>query len=204
MNFHEFLNYEPQTGSLTWRRRAREQFRSDRACNAWNARFAGKTAGSVHQNGYRELLIAGSRYQAHRVIWFMSFGCWPIGDIDHINGDKSDNRLSNLRNVSHAENGRNRAMSAHNTSGANGVSKGGKRGKWQARITVGGATRSLGYFDDFADAVAARKAAERQLDFHPNHGRSNERMDPDQRGAVSVPSVQPHPKKEKGTVLTCQ
>lgn len=90
-------------------------------------------------------------------------------DIDHINGDPSDNRLENLRNVSHEVNGRNLARRKNNTSGVTGVSRHGS--KWVARICPSRRTIYIGIFDSFDDAVAARRAAEVKYGYHPNRGR---------------------------------
>lgn len=136
-----------------------------------DGRFAGKPAGRVGGKGYREIAISGRRFQAHRLAWFLATGTWPSEEIDHINGDKADNRLANLREVSHAENGRNQPRPSNNRSGVIGVGWNATAGKWAARIKVDGWSRFLGYFDDVSGAAKARKAAELEHGFHQNHGR---------------------------------
>ena len=165
----KFFDYNPNTGVLTHRPRSADCFSADRFARAWNARFAGKPAGSLGGKGYFQVVVDGRVMQAHRVAWAIATGKDPA-EIDHINGDKSDNRLSNLRDVSHQENGRNLKRSRNNSSGVTGVGWNHLFGKWQARITVGGRSKSLGYFNCLASAANARKRAEEIYGFHPNHG----------------------------------
>nr|WP_175479900.1 HNH endonuclease signature motif containing protein [Paracoccus homiensis] len=108
--------------------------------------------------------------QAHRVAWAVIHGRWPNGEIDHINGDRSDNRLANLREVTKRENHRNMAIRSDNTSGVTGVYWAREKGKWAAYIKADKMV-ALGRYDTFAEAVAARRAAEKVLGYHPNHGR---------------------------------
>lgn len=169
----ELLSYDPETGVLTWKPRVETAFATKRAASTWNARYAGKDALTSHNGwGYRRGSVRGALYCTHRVAWALSYNEWPNGQIDHINGDRSDNRLANLRLVSHAENGRNQQMPSTSTSGVVGVHWYKKFQKWQAHITVSRRTKFLGYFDDLTEAVAARKAAELQHNFHANHGRA--------------------------------
>ena len=113
---------------------------------------------------------------AHRVAWALHHGNWPSGQIDHINGDKTDNRICNLRDVVNAENARNSAMKSNNTSGVSGVYLHKQTGKWCAQINAFGKTVGLGLFVEKRDAVIARKAAERVLGYHQNHGRKTQDM----------------------------
>lgn len=171
------LRYEPETGKLYWLERSPESFSDEgwtpqhKAAN-WNALFAGKEAFTCLRNGYRAGRVFRRSVLAHRVIWAMTFGQWPDGEIDHINGDRSDNRLSNLRVVSSMENSRNSARPRRNKSGVVGVSWKKRDKKWRAYIAVASKQISLGNFDTLAEAAAARSRAERELGFHPNHGRA--------------------------------
>lgn len=97
----------------------------------------------------------------------MHYGNWPQ-HIDHINGDRLDNRIENLREVDRAENMKNMRMPADNTSGFVGVTR--HYEKWKAQITVNGKHIYLGRFDHKKDAIAARIAANRKFGFHENHG----------------------------------
>lgn len=91
-------------------------------------------------------------------------------DIDHINGDPSDNRFVNLRNVSHQDNGRNMKLNKASTSGCPGVGFDKRRNVWCARIHLNYRNKFLGQFKSFDEAVAARRAAEVEFGFHENHG----------------------------------
>lgn len=134
----------------------------------WSARYAGKLAGTVTRGGYRYVRMDDTAFMAHRLIWKMVTGEDP-DEVDHINGDRLDNRLANLRSVSKVGNRRNKATQRNNRTGLPGVRF--RRGKWVAEIKFGGSIRHLGQFDDQEHAKVARKAAERLLGFHPNHGR---------------------------------
>lgn len=172
----QLLRYEPETGKLFWKQRDVSLF-EDRgngaAANAasWNARYAGAEAlTALNAAGYRHGAVFGCKLRAHRVAWALVHGQWPQGEIDHINGITDDNRLENLREVTGQENQRNSKRPANNTSGVVGVSWYEPARKWVARIRVIKRIH-LGYFDDFNEAVAARKAAEAAYGFHQNHGR---------------------------------
>jgi hypothetical protein len=132
----------------------------------------GEPAGSLDGNGYLRIKIDNVKYRVHRVIWLMTYGNWPDGQIDHVNGVRNDNRIENLRVVSVQDNQRNSHRRVDNTSGATGVFK--EVGGWRARIKVNGKRINLGFFDSFDAAVAARKQSESQFGFHPNHGATDE------------------------------
>ena len=169
----KLLSYDPDTGLLTWKRRPIEMFATDRAGNSWNTRYCGKPAFAADNGrGYRRGAIFDKHYLAHRVVCAIYHGTWPADHIDHINGDKLDNRIANLRDVTHAENMQNMATRIDNTSGRIGVSWNGIKGKWHSRIRAHGKDRHIGYFTDIEDAIAARAAAEVKYGYHPNHGRT--------------------------------
>lgn len=163
----KILKPDFEAGKLFWLPRERWSFHT---IDTWNTRFAGKEAFTADSNGYRIGTIFGRNYPAHRVLWLLHTKRWPK-NIDHINGDRADNRLVNLRSVSHAENMKNRWQSKRNTSGVTGVHWLAKNRKWAATIGTEGQLVYLGCFTDIADAVTARKAAEAKYGFHENHGR---------------------------------
>jgi len=152
----KLLAYDPETGVLTWK------------VSRGKARV-GAAAGSISGScGYREVgIICGRLYKAHRIAWALHYGEWPAGQIDHENHIRDDNRITNLRDVTSAENLRNRSMPSSNTSGRIGVHWHKQSQKWRAKI----AGADVGYFVSFSDACAAREAAERAHGFHENHGR---------------------------------
>lgn len=161
----EALRYDPETGKLFWRQRYDVP-------TCWNTRWAGKEAFTTTMpNGYKQGGINNTNIRAHRVIMAMVNDEWPPEEVDHINGDRADNRLCNLRLATKSENMRNMKLPSDNTSGRIGVSWDKREGKWQAYIVVEGRKKHLGRFARKADAIAAREAAEAELGFHENHGR---------------------------------
>ncbi len=155
----KYFNYDPATGILT-----NKVYRGQRA-------LAGKEAGTINSNGYRVVGLKGRLYKAHRLIWLYVHGKFPENEIDHINGITDDNRIVNLRDVTHLKNGCNLRTPSNNTSGKCGVSWSKQSGKWKAAIQVDGSKIHLGFFDDINLAQQARKAADVKYGFHPNHGR---------------------------------
>ena len=128
-----------------------------------------RVAGSLSE-GYRRVSIQGKSTGAHRVAWFLHYGKWPDGFIDHINHDRSDNRIGNLRLVSRSDNARNQKLHSHNVSGFNGVSYHKKRQEWRAVIQVDGKKKWVGAFKTKGEAIAARQIANMVYGFHENHG----------------------------------
>jgi len=168
----ECLTYEASTGFLFWKRRPLEHFANANACGVWNSKHAGNRAGSPNMKRRWSTKINAALYQNHRIAWALYYGCWPDDQIDHINGNPEDNRIVNLRVVTNAENQRNVARKKTNKSGVTGVCWH-KRGKvWQVNIRGDGRFIYLGSFRNLDDAIAARKAAERQYGYHENHGRA--------------------------------
>lgn len=118
-----------------------------------------REVGSLDNNGYRRVCFNGKRPLAHRLAWFLYYGEWPTDQIDHINGNKDDNRISNLRLASDFQNMWNRGKPQNNTSGFKGVSWHKQRQKWIALIGVNGVLKYLGYFEDLEKAAAAYQTA---------------------------------------------
>ena len=174
----QLLDYEVQTGSFSWSEPTREWFASDAHWRAYVAKQAGQNPFSIeHSGGYLLGQVGGVSLLAHRVVWAYCYGSWPDEQIDHINHDKKDNRLVNLRLAPQAENTKNSGRRSDNSSGVTGVYWVRDRKKWAAQIGLPGAkTKPLGRYTVFEDAVAARKAAEIEYGFHANHGKSIEEL----------------------------
>ena len=165
------LACDTNTGVLTWKPIEAK----DRADAMYNGKYAGKQAGTVKKNssrkGYRDLFIKGRSVCAHRLVWWFHYGVWPEKTLDHINQDRDDNRITNLREVDTETQSRNRGRNKLNTSGVTGVHYDDRIGKWVSRINAGGVRVLLGSFEDFFDAVCARRSAELKYGYSSIHGR---------------------------------
>jgi hypothetical protein len=130
----------------------------------------GDIAGTVDIDGYISVLINGKRYKAHRLIWMWHHGEFPEKNIDHINRNRADNRIENLRECSPSENAQNRKVPVSNTSGYMGVTF--LHGKWVSRIMIDGVRHNLGWFDSKEEAHQAYVEAKKKLHtFHPTISR---------------------------------
>ena len=121
----------------------------------------GDIAGSITWNGYTSIYIDGKNYRAHQLAWLYVHGVWPDTDIDHINRNKSDNRIVNLRLASRSQNNINSGLHSHNTSGFRGVYA--SRNKWAAQIKLNGKKIYLGRFNTAEEAHQCYLAAAREL-----------------------------------------
>lgn len=166
------LRYDESTGKLFWLYGERDYFSSDKGWNIFNAKYPDREA-FTHVNSWGYLCggVSGKLLLAHRVIWAICHDEWPNGEIDHIDGDKLNNKIENLRDVSGVTNRRNMPKQNNNTSGYTGVNL--KNGKWVARIGAGkrGGRIHLGRFNTIDEAIAARKDAEKRLGYSKTHGR---------------------------------
>lgn len=146
----EALSYDPESGDFKWKKKVNRRV------------VVGSAAGGLHRStGYWRLAIDGVNYKAHRLAWFWTFGVWPDGEIDHIDCDKTNNRIGNLRDVSHLKNMQNERMARRNSSTRLlGAFANGK--KFQAKIRVDGVQRYLGTFDVAEQAHAAYLSAKRE------------------------------------------
>ena len=172
---HEIFAYDPETGVLSHKDRPRWMFKSgynggETSWKTWNTQNAGKAVANCGSGGYLRVNINGNRYFAHRLIWVMVNGEWPE-EIDHINGDRTDNRLCNLRAVSRQENLRNLAKRSDNSSGHTGVSFSKRDGVYVAYIGIGNKTKVIGRYSTAEEAAEARHNAQIDLGYHENHGR---------------------------------
>lgn len=126
----------------------------------------GEIAGSLSKTGYLTICIRGKNYYCHRLAWLLMTGSWPIEHIDHVNGDRIDNRWINLRAATPSQNQQNRLrLSVKNTSGFTGVYWSASTGKWAAEIKIDRIKVRLGYFDEPAAAHEAYARAKAVL--HP-------------------------------------
>lgn len=146
------LDYDPVTGEFTWK------WRND-YLPQWNARYAGRRAGSLTRDGYCSIRLGGHHHKAHRLAWLHFYGELPSAQIDHINGERSDNRIANLRLATQIQNSANAGIRRANKSGFKGVSWDRGRRKFRAQIRNGITNTHLGRFDTPEEAHAAYVAA---------------------------------------------
>lgn len=159
----QLLDLNVETGELRW------------TAAASQGRLTQRVAGSAHAGGYRQIKIGKRVHLAHRLVWLIVHGEWPHGQVDHIDGDRSNNALSNLRVVTGAQNKQNIAVTGRKSvSGLVGAVfvPGGtrRRDRWESRIKVNGASRHLGHFDTPEAAHAAYLGAKAQV--HPFFSRA--------------------------------
>ncbi len=145
------LKYNFKTGNFTWRENRRPCIK------------AGDIAGHKGKNGYIQIKISGKKYLAHRLAFLYVKGYFPEDDVDHKNGNPSNNWWKNLREVSKTCNLRNTKNQQRNTSGIKGVVLVEKTDKWGVSIGVNGKGISLGHYSCFDEAVCVRLAAEQCL-----------------------------------------
>jgi hypothetical protein len=157
----ELLHYCPETGVWTW------------IVSRGSVR-KGDEAGYIktYPNGkkYRVIRVLRGFYFSHRLAFLYVNGLLPDNDVDHEDGNGLNNRWENIREVTVADNAKNQRLYSNNSSGRVGVHWRKKHCKWWATIRVNGRDKHLGVFTNKEDAIAARKKAEAELGFHPNHG----------------------------------
>jgi len=154
-DLEHWLQYDATTGFFTWRRSNGSQ-------------KEGQIAGEIRQTGYVTIQIKGRRLRAHRIAWLLTTGQDPFDlCVDHINGNKSDNRFCNLRLATSRENSRNMKKSRANKSGFKGVCFDKRTGKWKANIRSDSKQIFLGYFlaAELAHLAYCKAAAELHGDF---------------------------------------
>ena len=146
------LAYDPESGVIRW----------INSPAGWIE--GGAEAGSIHKaSGYRHIGLGGKKYRAHRLAWLLHHRQWPTAEIDHINGDRLDNRMANLRLATYAQNQQNRSRDKRNKSGFTGVSWDRGTQKWRAKICIDRRQVHLGVFDTAEEAAAAYAAAKAEL-----------------------------------------
>lgn len=137
------LSYDQETGLLIWR------------VSPSNNIKIGQAAGTISDRGYLRVRINHKQYPAHRLAWMLSHGYYPEHEVDHINGNKLDNKLTNLRLASRAQNNANMLLRKDNTSGFKGVSWRPHNKKWVARMSVNGKRKTIGHFATKEEAAQA-------------------------------------------------
>ena len=147
----ELLDYDPLTGIFVWK------------VGQSNRAQKGSRAGTNRGGGYRRIAIDGKLIYEHQLAWLLMKGEWPSELIDHIDGNPSNNRISNLRLASRAENAQNLGLRATNTSGRTGVSLHRKSGKWCAYIVKDGRKYHLGLHATVSAAAAAYETAKAKM-----------------------------------------
>lgn len=144
----ELLSFDSATGIFTWRK------------TMGGLASIGSVAGSPNSAGYILIKVDGRKYQSSRLAWLYHFGQWPEHYVDHVNGDRSDNRIENLRAASPVQNKHNSGPSIVSASKVKGVFWNKKRRKWQARLSLSSSKkRHLGYFHNLSDAARAYETA---------------------------------------------
>lgn len=169
----EYLLYDPLTGEFIMKERPRNEF-ANAATYARHLARVGKPIGCPNNGGYVKIHIDGKYYSAHRLVWLLVHGEipeYPTWEIDHVNGDRGDNRLKNLRKVTKSDNQRNGARRVNNRSGVTGVNWVRSKRRWIARIWDGPHHRYLGAFKNLEDARIARLKAEKEIGYGNRHGR---------------------------------
>lgn len=147
----ELFDYDPETGIFRWKIRTSNRI------------SVGNRAGRNNGNGYIRIMIDGYTEYAHRLAWFHFYGEWPEFEMDHIDGNGMNNRISNLRCATHAQNSQNLSKRSTNKSGVMGVSWMKSYQKWEAYIMVNYKKIGLGYYNDLQEAGAAYLKAKKEL-----------------------------------------
>lgn len=156
----DVLLYDYSSGLFTWRVQKSSSIKIGDIAGC-EVKLTGKR--------YINIKINSKTYLAHRLVFLYVDGEFPVNDVDHHDGDGTNNRWANLHIVTKQGNQRNRKLNKNNISGVSGIYKTAFK-TWRSEIRVDGRSIRLGCFSDFNDAVIARKAAERKYGFHPNHG----------------------------------
>lgn len=150
----ECFKYDPVSGCLTWRVRPEHHFETSRARSTWNTRYAGTAAGNANARRV-SVNVSGRQYKLHRLAWLMSYGDWPCGQIDHMDGNPLNNALTNLRLATNQQNQFNRGVGRANASGFKGVCWDKPKNRWRAQLCYNGKSVFLGHHDTPEAAASA-------------------------------------------------
>jgi hypothetical protein len=133
MNFNEYFQYNSETGVLIWMKSPAHKIK------------IGDVAGYADIHGYLKIQFNGKKYRVHRLAWYLHYEKWPTGEIDHINGIKTDNRINNLKDVTHTENMNNTKGHREKTYKYYYFNK--KYQVWQVKVTIDSKMKHLGNFE---------------------------------------------------------
>lgn len=168
---HRKLEYNDIDGEIYWK--AVEPLKT--GDKVFNRRVAGNIAGTTkkgkNKNGYKEIHIKGKIISAHKLTWYLYYGVWPDKEIDHIDHDRGNNKISNLRLVDRSTQNRSACRRKDNTSGHTGVYWCKTANKWLSIINYDKKTYQLGRFENIEDAIKARLEAEIKFGFSETHGK---------------------------------
>lgn len=172
---HECFDLDADAGQIVWKVRPLHHFRSEHGWRTTNGRSAGRVAGSrvCSEKGYRQVEIDGVSYKVHRIIFALANGKWPDGEIDHINGDPTDNSVRNMRDVSGTDNMLNKGIYRRNETGEPNISLRREtylEKRWHVQMVSRG-VKHQAYFATLDEARIWRDAMRVSLGFHLNHGK---------------------------------
>ena len=144
------FRYDEETGKLYWNERVHKRIRVGQEC------------GRVTSHGYRKLRVFGKEYYVHRLVWLLKTGSWPNNQIDHINRNRLDNRIENLRVANHFENQHNKSIPKNNTSGIKGVTWNKRAKKWYVQLMFNKKQMYFGLYEDLELAELVIKEARKK------------------------------------------
>ncbi|AFM76575.1 HNH endonuclease [Enterobacteria phage vB_EcoS_Rogue1] len=160
MNYNDYFAYDD--GKIFWTSKTTDM--------AHNIRL-GDEAGTCNGLGYKRVMLFGKHTMVHHIVWIMHGNEIPKGmEVDHLDHDRRNNRIENLRLVDRGVNMRNKSTYRNSKTGHHGVTIRPDSGKYRAKITINKKVINLGTFDSIDDAISARKDAEVKYGFHANHG----------------------------------
>ena len=171
----KYLECYPEKGIFIWKPRDISEFNAKKFFKTWHTKNCGKVAGSKDR-GYLVITLLGKLYRQHRLMWLYVYGEFPK-EIDHIDGNGHNNKISNLRNVNRSINMRNKKKHKNNTSGHCGVSLHKLTGKWRVREPTNERTASGNkrykhhYFSTKEEAIEFRSDMKKRLGFTERHGK---------------------------------
>ena len=151
----ERLDYTPSTGAFWWKERPGNVW--------WNTVHAGTLAGWHSGSGYTYINVHKLSYRAHRLAWLWMTGKWPEAEVDHIDGNPTNNTWSNLREATRNENSRNRHIQRNNSTGTRGISYSARRSQWIVRVMVDKESHFGGWFNDLEEAKRVRNEMVQRL-----------------------------------------